>query len=275
MSHNIILPDNHYFNRVCDDLDSLITPLKPFGVCFLSFMRYYADGSQIYLSSIPGWVNDYYSESLYGQFINKSVDDYQTGNILWPSGSQLKVFNLARERYDSDNGITFVNHRNGYCDFYFLSGKRERHQLTNFYINHKPILQQFIAYFEDKAEGIITKAEKNRVIIRKDESTQPVQHLEIYNPSDIKKAMQMMRITKYRLKDSKYDNKKLSSRELDCILGYVSRETAEETSRRMNVKRRTVEHYFENIKNKLHCNSKEEIIERLKQDGFPLLIEKF
>lgn len=56
----------------------------------------------------------------------------------------------------------------------------------------------------------------------------------------------------------------LTSRELDCIVCYLQRKTAPETGKILNLSTRTVENYFEKIKEKLNCRSKSEIYEKIK-----------
>lgn len=52
---------------------------------------------------------------------------------------------------------------------------------------------------------------------------------------------------------------KLSSRELDCLRYLLETKTAKETAFELGISFRTVEYYFENIKNKLGCSTKKEL----------------
>jgi DNA-binding CsgD family transcriptional regulator len=51
----------------------------------------------------------------------------------------------------------------------------------------------------------------------------------------------------------------LSLRERECLKLLLEGKTAKETAQDMQLSFRTVEYYFENIKNKLHCFSKREL----------------
>lgn len=54
---------------------------------------------------------------------------------------------------------------------------------------------------------------------------------------------------------------KLSAREKECLVWFLKGKTAQQTADFLNLSRRTVETYFENIKDKLGCYSKAEILQ--------------
>jgi hypothetical protein len=160
MSDHLMLPKDHLFLSSSVDMDELLTPIKRMGVNYFTFMRNFKNGDQIYLSNINGWVEDYYQQGLYRQFISKSPDDYSTSRVIWPKEKPLAVFDLARERYNSDHGVTYIKTRKGYSDYYFFSTTKENSTIINFYLNHGDILERFIAYFEDRAESLIRKKDR-------------------------------------------------------------------------------------------------------------------
>ena len=58
------------------------------------------------------------------------------------------------------------------------------------------------------------------------------------------------------------DFSSLSKREKECLKLFLKGKTAQETASLLNISRRTVETYFENIKDKLGCFTKAEILQR-------------
>ncbi len=273
MSEGILLPKSHIFLSSAADMDAILSPLKKVGINYITFMRNYTNGYQIYLSNIVGWVEDYYSNQLYRQFISNPPNDYKSCSVIWPKDKNLLVFDLAKERYNSDHGVTYIKTRKNYTDYYFFSTTQDNPSIINFYLNHGDILERFIVYFEDRAEALIKKAEEEKVKL-------PAKKIVEANQSDINpyfddkdrlRAIREMPIRKYRLKSDEYYGAKLSRQEVTCIINYVNRYTAEETGLKMNISRRTVETYFQSIKVKLGCDRKEDIIRILIDDGFYLL----
>ena len=273
MSQRILLPRNHIFLKSTAEMDGLLEPLKRVGIQYLTFMRNYKNGQQLYLSSIPGWVDDYYQYGLYRQFISRPPADYQAGAIIWPNDKPLMVFDLAKQRYNSDHGVTLTKPREDYCDYYFFSTSVDNPNIINLYVNHPDILEKFVAYFEDRAEKLIQKSESNLVSLpRKSNLECSVNdHTTQIDAKDILKTTREMGLRKYRLKKDIYQGEKLSGQEIKCIINYLEFNTAEETASNMGVKKRTVESYFVNIKDKLNCNTKEDIVRLLIEDGFDFL----
>ncbi|MBX9587294.1 MAG: hypothetical protein K2X50_08560 [Gammaproteobacteria bacterium] len=273
MSESILLPKSHIFLRSAADMDSIMSPLKRVGINYLTFMRNYVNGYQIYLSNIEGWVEDYYGNELYRQFITNPPNDYKSCSVIWPKDRNLLVFDLAKERYNSDHGVTYIKTRKDYTDYYFFSTIQENPTIINFYLNHGDILEHFITYFEDRAESLIKKAEEEKVKLPQKKIVIEKQNElnSYYDDNNRLRLIKEMPIRKYRLKSEGYYGTKLSRQEVVCVINYVNRYTAEETGLKMNISKRTVEANFQSIKNKLGCDRKEDIVRILIQDGFDLL----
>ncbi len=271
MVNSITLPNNHIALSSQDDMDAILAPLKPFGVTTFSFMRKYPDNTQIYLSNCSGWVKDYYEQALFGQFINKSPEYDKPLYMLFPVESPLPVFQLAKERYNSSNGITFVKPHDSHTDYYFFSGGVTSTHLLNFYLNNIDVLETFILYFHDRAERLISKSKKHKIELPTFETIDAMMKSNsvIAESTLLKNAFRTMRIRKYSFSSPEYKDIKLSARQLDCIIAYNAGLTAKETAQRLNISFRTVEKYFDNIKDKLGCDTKKDIIRVLVSDGFP------
>lgn len=273
MTEQVLLPKGHIFLHSAADMDTLLTPLKSVGIQYFTFMRNFNNGEQIYLSSIAGWVEDYYQNGLYRQFISNSPDKYSSCCLVWPKGKDLPVFDLAKERYNSDHGVTFVKKRKDYTDYYFFSTSVDNPEIINFYMNHGDIFERFIIYFEDRASLLVKKAAESK--IKLPTIGDGYINNDIINSypdsKDIAKAIKEMNIRKYVLKGNEYCGTKLSRQEIACVINYVNHCTAEETGIKMNISKRTVETYFESMKNKLGCDSKSDIVRLLIEDGFDML----
>ncbi len=273
MEDQVLLPKGHVFLHSAADMDTLLTPLKSVGIQYFTFMRNFNNGEQIYLSSIAGWVEDYYQQGLYRQFISDSPDKYKSCCLVWPKGKNLPVFDLAKERYNSDNGVTYVKKRKDYTDYYFFSTTVDNVNIINLYMNHGDIFERFIIYFEDRAALLVKKANESKVKLPSNiKNAIPNDGINTYcDSTDIAKAIKEMNIRKYILKGNEYCGAKLSRQEISCVINYVNHCTAEETGKNMNISKRTVETYFESMKNKLGCDSKSDIVRLLIEDGFDML----
>jgi DNA-binding CsgD family transcriptional regulator len=267
----IILPEKHISLTSSSDVDEILKPLKKLGILYFTYMRNYPDCSQVYLSNDSSWVEAYYGHRLYetSQF-QLAPESYRSGKIVWPVQSDLPVYQYAREYLKSDNGLTIIKKHDNYTEFYFFSSSVDNHGIHNVYINNMVILEKFVLYFNDRADKIIGKAEENKLFLPPHVYQQSINNMGIsIHPADIiNNVLDEMQIKKYRIKHNGYYNIKLSSRELECIFLYHKGKTAKETARALNISQRTVETYFENIKNKLNCYSKDQVVNFLIEDGF-------
>lgn len=59
------------------------------------------------------------------------------------------------------------------------------------------------------------------------------------------------------------DNAYLSKREKDCLYHYVRSKSTREISQILGLSKRTIEHYLENIKQKLHVSTRSELIDKV------------
>lgn len=267
----IILPEKHISLSSSTDMDEILGPLKRLGILYFTYMRNYPDCSQIYLSNNGGWVEAYYGHRLYdtSQF-QLAPESYNSGKIVWPTQSALPVYQYARDYLKSDNGLTIIKKSENFTEFYFFSSSIYNTGVVNVYFNNMEVLEKFILYFNDRAEKILSKAEKSKIILPRYVYRQCDDQVDLNILADdvVNCVLEEMRIKKYRIKHDGYSNVKLSSRELECIFLYAKGKTAKETARELNISQRTVETYFENIKNKLNCYTKDQVLRFLVKDGF-------
>ena len=71
---------------------------------------------------------------------------------------------------------------------------------------------------------------------------------------------------------STYDEFKLTPRESEALYYLMRGKTAKETAQRLNIHFKTVEKHHENIRTKLNCNSRSEVIEKAINSGAALII---
>lgn len=60
----------------------------------------------------------------------------------------------------------------------------------------------------------------------------------------------------------------LTQREAECMLNFLKRKTVTEAALELNLSPRTVEFYLKNMKTKLECKSKSELIHKVRESDF-------
>ncbi len=71
----------------------------------------------------------------------------------------------------------------------------------------------------------------------------------------------------------KKQNEKLTMRESECLMELIKGKTAVQIAESLDISKRTVESYMENIKGKLGCNNKSELVNKVYQTGLNSLME--
>lgn len=110
-----------------------------------------------------------------------------------------------------------------------------------------------------------------------------VQSIDITSKSLLKTASNFTKLDSLNVKKNKFNqfeyeitdniqSNDLTPRETDCLFFVIRGKTAKEISRFLNISVKTVEHHIENIRQKLNCKNKNEIICKAFQNGFEKIV---
>ena len=114
----------HFFLDTAEYINEIMQPLGRLDITYFTFLKRFTDGTEINLSNSALWLDHYYNFKLYeSSLFERDIQTYNQGVCVWPHDSCLPVFKHARQYFDSDNGITFIEKdANKNFEFYFFSG---------------------------------------------------------------------------------------------------------------------------------------------------------
>ena len=147
-------------------------------------------------------------------------------------------------------------------EFFGFSGSRKTSSLENLYLNHPHLLTSFAAHFKNKLGSVLTRMEEEAGSL-----------IDLKGPDFVCNHPICPEITSSTLLAYYRDlgmgcevekAEKLSPRERQCLKLLIKDKSAKESAAILNLSRRTVESYFENIKNKLACWNKQEVMQTAK-----------
>jgi len=270
------LRKNHKFLSSAGYIKQICQPLEIFKIHLFTYFKKCNDGGQIYLSSDPEWIHDYYDLSLFQTSEYESLSSLRsTGLQLWPADSGLLVFQHGREYYNSNYGFTICHQQSDGYEFYFFSFSPENYPMLNICISNLDLIEQFILYFKEKAFSIIKECHPHRVFTQDNVSSQKIEinsHLS-YDSKDIRsKFMQAINANPLARWLNHYEP--LSKREHECLNLLLTAPTVNELSRILKISKRTAETHIERIKSKLQCKSKQELLIKLGQLLEPTMVIK-
>lgn len=123
--------------------------------------------------------------------------------------------------------------------------------------NNLPLLEKFNAYFVDEMKDALTRATENAIDLTIEIGDQYSISSEDESPIELAFDSRLAFLKQIGVL---MDSDKISKRELE-YLGYIAKGlTSAHIAKYMNLSTRTVENYIENLKHKLRCNSKNDLV---------------
>lgn len=251
------LKSNDIFLESSRDIRHLSSSLERIGITHFTYLKTFRDDSQIYLSSDAKWIEDYYGLQLYkSSLFEKKQEDYQSGFYAWDPNDDSDVFLHGKKYFNTGNGMTIIQKNNESCEFYFFSGNLSDQFLINRYLNDRDLFKKFSVFFNSAAKKIIHEAEKDKIHINNKENfKQKIPML------DQKIREEFIR----EISSSKYNTGlfRLTYREREIISLILDGKTTKNISNILYISPKTVDRHLENIKEKLECENKVELIKKL------------
>lgn len=211
------------------------------------FMHYYVD-QNMHES------NPFIVES---QKVNSGVYSFNSAN----SNDFQSTLSLAKQKYNISHTLLIVENDRYSCHQYGFGISPECVASESLLINELPLIKIFINYFNQEMASVLNDLKTDPVKIekRKDHvrNTLPDTQLGDLQRKDL---LAKLKIPKHLL-----SLPKLSKREMDCLKLYLKGKSSSEIGEDLELNKRTVEFYIENIKNKLSRYKKSELIALLHQ----------
>lgn len=249
----LISPKHAFFN-LSDDIRSLSDPLKTYlGISYFAFKRTFNEGSKIYLFNNPSYYEHWFKNKYYLIGNREASPTFYTNSYdLWEHlPDPYGLYKEGAECFNITHGLTITRNHPDYCDFFFYATNRENPHVKKIYFNRREVFDNYCDYFLDTASKTISRAETNKIILpfapKLESSSKNV------NIDDFLKIIFKV----------KHDWTRLTRRELDCAYHLILGKTNKEIAIVLGISPRTVEEYTNNIKRKMNCKNKAELIATL------------
>jgi DNA-binding CsgD family transcriptional regulator len=174
------------------------------------------------------------------------------------------------------HSISIVEFKHNSCETFLFATTPDNPQSINYLSNHREILYHFILYLKDRGKSIFEKAAKNTILIpgagweTQPQSLPSVQDIASIHQLNEQKSVFFAQtpIYQFSFENKEHQNIKFSQREIMCIVHLLNYKTAVETAKIMNISPRTAESYLNNIKLKLNCTTRSELIKKLQNSPY-------
>jgi DNA-binding CsgD family transcriptional regulator len=243
----------------------LVAPLKNlFGISF-GYMIVFKDGRYYQITENIKFLQEFSSEVKESCiFCDRNITDYFDGEYqitLWPKIPMTRSMELYY-KHNIWNGITVSRISENYTELYWFAGDKEETKLQKFFMKNKPVLLEFIRYFDMHKESLFLPKEDvvqglfkfTRGFETKLPNSERMQE-EVY---PVKKLLGSLRSGFISLERSLKCN--LSPREVE-ILSIICRGfTAKAVAQKLSISVKTVQNHLEHIKNKTGLRFKTDLV---------------
>lgn len=250
-----------------DQIAQLCAPLERLKIKFFSHVRIFPN-NDVSILCTDGDVVQKCAESGHFQAAryNKKPGYFESGYYLWENdilADHEKEHAKVLKKCGLGNGFTIVRQEDEYCDYFHFASTPDNDAINNFYLNNIDLLEKFVLYFEQKTKELRLMVDKMPISMKQvEEGDFSEQAADFVDPAEREAfIIDINQDSLIALNDP--STMSLTSRQKQCVYWLLKGKTAWETARILNLSQRTVEHYLQNIKAKLNCRTKFELISKV------------
>jgi LuxR family transcriptional regulator, quorum-sensing system regulator SolR len=244
------------------EIKEICAPLrKHLDIIYFNYVKIFKDNSRIVLTDGPDFTERYYGDKkLYTTGAVLSLEQLNLPSVHYFCEFQDQVsFNISRNEFGLDNGviITQPNPVDSTAELFYFATHAKNYGHVHLYMNNLDAFYRFILYFKEKAKKLIQQAEKDKFLI----VTPKIEEIAALNKGlrDKIKFYSETAINKLSL-NLQDEEVTLSKREVDCLYLTMKRKSAKEIGKILTLSPRTAEAYLSNLRLKVGCKNKEELI---------------
>jgi DNA-binding CsgD family transcriptional regulator len=174
---------------------------------------------------------------------------FRSGYAMLPCSVEEEVQKVLSKRFDADHFFLSLNSNSQVMEAFIFANVNENLSGSQSYLSRLDLLNKFSRYFKREAKNLIGKMRADCFNIKAEKGeffdTSPNVPLTIYDP----------KIQNFLKKVTG-----LTRQELICLEHFKQGKSAQATAAIMGLSQRTVESYFESMKNKIGCSSKYDLL---------------
>lgn len=248
-----MITPSHVFFQLHKDICALSLPLeKHLQLHYFAFKRTYDDGSKIYLFNHPIYYEHWFDKEYY-LIGNREAkpNNYEDGYDLWEYlPDPHRLYHEGAELFNIAHGLTITRKHGNYCDFFFFATNNENDAIKRLYFERRDVFERYCDYFLDISQLIVQHAERSKIILPFSShaaSLEPVLNINSF-------LSEISSLNSNGLKD-------LTEREIECARYLAEGKSYKEIARNLGgLSPRTIEEHAFNIRQKLQCKNKSELI---------------
>ncbi len=274
----LLAPSHQY----ASEIKAICKPLFDYlGFNCFSYHRFYDKKRYLLLSTHPDISERYWLEKWYAYDPNLIFPElYGPGRYFWDVHYDCELtksgIKMIYEKYNLRDGLNIFSEHDDYQLAVSFAGPGDRSEVCKVYRDHMYFLDQFVEYFQHRAQGIIKQCEKNCIEIMDiiqvsdfDHVTEEYRQKVLSNNAQKQAAFLelMQTIPQAKKPEDKVSAIEklpdLSLRQSQCAHLLLDGKTAEESGKILKISKRTVEEHIKAMRQKLQCANRTDLIMKL------------
>jgi|SRR5579872_4679789 len=222
------------------------------GISYFAYYRIEEEGGFCIVSNLPEQLDYYYSQPFYltnPYLVHPRL--MRTGYAIVTTSFDEASIALMRQQFNIYKLFLILQHFGGAIEGYLFFGKESDPIIPQDFLNNLHLLLKFAPYFKREAKTLLGHMQADKFNLKKakgeaflkSDPNMPLAYADQKTLTFLKKIAP------------------LSWREQQCLELFQQGRSAQATAGELGLSPRTVESYFESIKDKLGCYTKGELLE--------------
>ncbi|KTD33471.1 Response regulator containing a CheY-like receiver domain and an HTH DNA-binding domain protein [Legionella moravica] len=261
---------NHPTLLFAEDMKTICQPLFKLGIDYFSHVMINSQNEMTANASNPEYFRFYFEQGFHQSDLHTAHFDIPQRYVLW---HLVKREGKAEELYQS--GIEFglfyiftvIERAGNEQNYYHFAAKSHKDYMNEFYFRHIDLLEQFIAYYK---HSVLLNDRLNRAykLPYKINNTTGSHIIKVDFSSSLTSVTIRDYLNSIQVKSNLAQPVlELSRRELQCALYLLEGKTSMEIAHLLNLSPRTVEVYFNRLKNRFGSKNKIQLVRHLIETG--------
>lgn len=256
-----------YMVGCADRMTKVTRPLRNhLGIPFFGYHRIDFEGKYTVLTDRPDWAEFYLENEFY---INdpylKLPSEYSAGVSFFSHfGLQEKnpMIKAWGKKVQADEGIVLIEKKSKAVEFFIFAGNQQNHDFSKLYLNHLSLLRSFSNYFKKEMKSVLMNQQEEGYRLPISDKLDSTCQNRIDPKIEDRQKEPFLASIGYKAEWNLA--RSLTQREKECLKHLLEGKSIKGIATTLSLSPRTVEYYLVNVKNKIGCWNKEELVSKAK-----------
>ncbi len=249
--------------------------LPELGVKFFSYCRIYSNKTAVAFTN-NSEVAEYMFKNKVAHAFHGLPDMRQSGYYCqddFPKDNYFakNVIGDVSVQFDLHHFCYVVFHYRDYIEVGVFAVDKDFHEFNRYFLSNQELFFKFIVCFKDKLKTVIKRGKHAKFKLPAEELTLSENKASTYKET-LSNLIKSQKIDRYYL-DNIAEELYLTQREAECLKHLKEGMNYYDIAEKLNITRHTVQLHFNNIRAKLNCEGKKELLDRIQDSEILTIVD--